>query len=146
MALASLLVLGEPRAFAFEHAMWHRASLGAMPNLSYYSIVPYLLDPQQNTGIWHLNHNQAHSDALGPTISPQPPVVGVPPAPSRLQEVWPITGINQALMGIPYPQNYLDNDLTKKGQLAWWIFTNHNEHFVTQASIPLQSPLTYPFG
>lgn len=68
MPTAVLLNHDDP-VFEFHHAMTHRQYFAVMRPLSQFSAVPYLLDPEFNTGNpaenWNMNHQQAHSDFNG---------------------------------------------------------------------------------
>ena len=131
MALPSLLHYTDDElgrnTFAFEHAMAHRNVLGAMSPLDAFSVVPYLLDPMQNTEIpatkWHQNHQQAHDD---------------------FNNALP-TYFGATTVGIRPAVNLIDYNLTDQRQLAWWTFSNQTEHFVAENSILPPLVLDYPF-
>ena len=52
--------------FNFEHMMQHRQYFPVLPDLSAFSILPYLLDPAVNQDMpawwWNKTHQQAHDD------------------------------------------------------------------------------------
>jgi hypothetical protein len=134
MALASLLVRSHPKpTWAFEHAMAHRWMLGAFPP-SNFSIVPYELDPENNHPAWHLNHGQAHTDALS-GIAPGATAGPGQPYPTPL-----------GLFGAPIPANHLvDGNLQNRERQIWWTFQNHHDHFIS-TTVLVGTQLTYPFG
>ena len=119
MSLASLMTMttADDQVFAFEHAMNHRTWFGAMAPLTRFSVLPYLLDPMQNTNIpagqWNLNHQQAHNDAL--TTLP--------------------SYYNAATYGLPIGHILVDTDLQNQDQLKWWEFQNLVEHQVATATV-----------
>lgn len=131
MARVTLLHLGDPAAFDFEHAMAHRNALGVMSPLTRWSVVPYLLDPRQNSDVpasmWHTNHQQAHDDAQ-----------------RALPDYYGATSYgNLAIAGI-----LADYDLSKPDQLRWWTFKNHMDHMIGGSTIlpPGTTPRwTFPF-
>lgn len=65
MPLAVLLNPDDP-IYNFEHTMRHREYFAVMHPLNGFSVLPYLLDPSQNTDqpaqSWNRNHQQAHND------------------------------------------------------------------------------------
>lgn len=128
MSVASLLVYKNSPTFAFEHAMAHRNMLGGMAPLDQFSVLPYLLDPMQKPNEpvtkWHLNHQQAHNDAMVTLLSPYYGLVE-------------LTGINSH-------QILIDTPLAEEGPQRWWTFNNQQEHLLAQASILLATELTYP--
>jgi len=175
MARASLLTTSDPW-FNFEHAMAHREALaviGFQPGftpqtgstaqpfpprspLSRYSVIPYFIEPEQNVdrraGKWHLNHQQAHNDALQnvpskyfwqytTTTVPQPP----PNPPLTFQTPQTV------VYGLRIGGNLIDTSFADEQQLRWWEFQNHMEHFVGSTSIapsPAPKPApqaTFPF-
>jgi hypothetical protein len=111
---------GQLATFDFEHAMAHRKLLAVMSPLTSYSVLPYMLDPSQDVGRsaskWHLNHQQAHNDAL----------TSVP-----AQYGAPVT----AQAGLFVGQNLVDTDFDNERQLTWWMFENWMEHHVANASV-----------
>ena len=121
MSLPALLHFGgdsHARAFfAFEHEMQHRALLAAVngiqPTLSF-GVAPYFIDPTQNDGKYHLNHQQAHLDAL----SNVPSYFGAP------------TAVGLAT------QNLIDTDLDNEERRNWWTFQNHMEHRLGRSVLP----------
>jgi hypothetical protein len=123
----------ERAAFSWEHAMAHRASYGAMPDLSQFSLLPYHLDPLRlDSSKYLLDHQQAHNDANThlPTF-PYSVWAGRPPVP---QEPTPTP------IGIPATNNLIDTT----GSMRWWTFANHMEHYLMQASLP-QTLGPFPF-
>jgi hypothetical protein len=162
--------LGQRSAYNFEHAMAHRAVLGVIgfqpgikppstivpppwpavkprPPLSQYSVVPYFIEPPQGqkvgAGKWHLNHQQAHNDALQnipsryfwqspvtpPPATPPPP----PPAPTKIT------------YGLRIGQNLVDTSFANERQRKWWIFQNWMEHYtMSQTVAPPPSPKPAP--
>ena len=121
MALQTLLHFSnEPRAaaaFAFEHWMQHKTLLaavhGATPEMTV-GVNPYWLDPTFNNGKFHLNHGQAHLDALQ----------NVPSYFGALKEV----GLAN--------QNLVDTDLDDEERRTWWTFQNHTEHRLGRSVLP----------
>lgn len=120
--------------FAFDHAMAHRNGLGVMAPLDRFSVVPYLLDPMSDISIpggsWHLDHQQAHNDALANL-------------PSQF---------GAATVGLHIGGILRDYDLDNTRQRLWWEFQNHQEHYVggntilPSVQIPPPAPQwTYPF-
>ena len=111
MSRVTLLNSNDP-SFAFEHAMAHRNAMGVMSPLDRFSVVPYLLDPEQNLAIpgsmWHLDHQQAHNDAL----THLPTEFGAP------------------TVGLFIGGILRDYDLDNQAQRTWWTFQNHMEHYV----------------
>ena len=125
MTIVSLLVLppaNDERArktFEFEHAMAHRAVLGAMTPLHQFSALPYFVDPMQNENWpgskWHRDHQQGHDDARGKLAS---------------------------------DQILRDANLNDEKQALWWTFVNHQEHHLQMGALSppsTQNPWTYPF-
>lgn len=148
MSLSYLLM--QPTAqtlpsWQFEHAMSHRLLMGAMseaPTITEFPItggpgrrfhvgggfqrfsaLPYLIDPQQNVGMWHLNHNQAHSD---------------------FQRALPgyFAFTTTGTLSPTFP-GFTSMDFADPGLLGWWTFVNHQEHLTAQTVLPLE--LNYPF-
>jgi hypothetical protein len=147
MSLVSILTmtqgLGAAETFAFEHAMAHRNYLGQMAPLTRFSVIPYLLDPMiDNPSIaasnWHLNHQQAHNDALTSI-----PSYYVNP---RTGEAWPE---GETEVGLFIGTDLRDTDLNNEGQRKWWLFLNHQEHYVANGvTLPASidpPPQTFPF-
>lgn len=104
--------------YAWNHAMDHRTLLGAMPAYdriptNVFSAVPYWIHPQRNDGMWHLNHNQAHLDA----ITTPPPTFGQ-----------------------PYPGLYLD-PIQNDGQQRWFTWANEREHLTAHSMYDLTQPM-----
>jgi hypothetical protein len=136
MSLASLLVLNdspnEQANFAFEHMMSHRQFLGAMAPLTRFSVLPYNLDPFHDNKMWLRRHQTAQTDAIStvPTWGLINPPEG-PPYPGTLT--------------VSAPENKLleVTDWSNARQRAWFVFANHQEHYVTTNSLP--PVLTYPF-
>jgi hypothetical protein len=133
MSSLDLLNFNDP-TFAFQHAMSHRNAMGVMSPLDRFSIIPYFIDPEQNVGtpgsMWHLDHQQAHNDAL-----------------QHLP-----TEFGAATVGLFIGQNLRDYDLDNEGQLKWWLFQNWAEHYVggntISPNVPLPPPAlqwTWPF-
>jgi hypothetical protein len=119
--------------FHFEHAMAHRVNLMVMSPLTRFSAVPYFYEPEQNLAPparlvpgtarpsnWHLNHQQAHNDALNevPTVYITTPQKGV------LSQV-----------------NVVDTNLDDIERTTWWTFVNHHNHYTTEGAIlPIPPP------
>ena len=141
MTLVSLLTVneGHKAAFGFEHAMAHRNYLGQMAPLDRFSVIPYLLDPMQDLSIpgssWHLDHQQAHNDAL----------VSIPSYYQGPDGAAPTTVQTGLFIG----QNLRDYNLDNLDQLRWWTFTNHVEHYIANGvTLPASQdppPQTFPF-
>lgn len=115
MSRANLLHMGDTPAqqavFAFEHAMAHRNAFGVMSPLNRFSVLPYFIDPMRKDAPaqkWNLNHQQAHNDAL----QHLPSEFGSP------------------TVGLFIGQNLIDTDLNDPRQRQWWIFQNHQEHYI----------------
>lgn len=106
-------------AFAFDHAMAHRNYLQVMAPLSGWSAIPYFIDPMPSSetavraSLWHLDHQVAHNDFN-----------------EALPSNW-----NQDTQGIPTTQILVDSDLGNSGSLAWWLFANHQEHYVANGIV-----------
>lgn len=132
MSRVSLLNSYDP-TFSFEHAVSHRTALGVMSPLYRFSVIPYFIDPMEVTeqpgGPWHLNHQQAHTDAAS-----QLPIA-----------------LDQRRRGVDLNANLLDYALENPDSRAWWTFVNHLEHYVgsgTVAVTPQPPPApqwTFPF-
>jgi hypothetical protein len=115
--------------------MAHRNALGVMSPLPRFSVVPYFIDPAQNIGTpgskWHLNHQQAHNDAL----ENLPSYFGA------------------STVGLPSGGILRDYNLDDPRQRAWWTFQNWQEHYVggdailpnVQPQPPAIGRWTYPF-
>jgi hypothetical protein len=107
-------------AFEFEHAMAHREVMIVMGPLTQWSVMPYFIDParyQAPPGTnWHRNHQQAHDD-----VTTYLPADGTALEP-----------------GIPSSQVVQEGDLTDPERRTWWTFINHQEHYVSNAAIPVQ--------
>jgi hypothetical protein len=128
MAGVTLLVKTDTTTFDFEHMMAHRLYFGAMSPLAHFSVLPYLLDPSFDTdhpaSKWHLNHQQAHDDAL----------VTLPARFGTTEDI-----------GIFVGQIVREDDLSNQDQLTWWTFQNHQEHFVANDTLLPTTQLEYPF-
>jgi hypothetical protein len=154
MPLAILLNPDDP-LFAFEHMMQHRNYFAAMPDLSHFSILPYLLDPSfeqiEPASAWNQSHQQAHDDfnAALPSnysngfttevITPPPPVPPDPQLPPYVQAT-PLSG---GTFGIPEAQILLEGPGESAENRSWWTFVNHQQHFIANDAIlplPTQSP------
>ena len=126
MSRVVLLNSNDP-TFGFEHAMAHRNGLGAMAPLSRFSVLPYMLDPMQHQEIpgsmWHLDHQQAHNDAL-----------------DSLPSYFGSDTAGLAIGGI-----LRDYNLDDASQRTWWTFQNHMEHYVGGDTITPNVELTLPF-
>lgn len=132
MSVASLLTRND-RWFVFEHAMAHRRALGIMAPLSRFTAVPYFIDPEQYVdqpaSFWHINHQQAHRNALAN---------------------FPIQ-YGSASIGLRIGTTLSDADLADEREARWWEFQNHVEHYVGNKTItpgpaPPPAPQTkYPF-
>lgn len=111
MSLASLLHVPDNApgraAFSFDHRMAHRTLAPAIPDLSSYSAVPYLLDPIFNDGKWHQLHQSAHQDF----IAALPSYFGA------------------TVTGLPTSQPLEDTNLANNRKRTWWTFVNHQEHY-----------------
>ena len=114
--------LGQRANFQFDHAMSHRTIWGHMAPLTGYSALPYFLDPLNNIPPWHREHQQAHDDFL----SALPAAYG-----------WEIFA-----MQAPQP-NLIDTNLDKPEQRTWWLFVNHQAHYVAETT--LSGTSTYQF-
>jgi hypothetical protein len=89
--------------------------------LTRFSAIPYLIDPQLNIGIWHLDHGQAHDDF---TLA--------------LPGGFGFTG------GIINPTiDFVDMNFDNPDQLTWWTFANHQQHLIAQSVLPQE--LVFPF-
>ena len=114
--------------------MAHRNGLGVMSPLDRFSAIPYLLDPMQDISTpgsgWHLDHQQAHNDAM---------------------DYLP-TEFGASTVGLRIGGILRDYDLDDERQRKWWEFQNHMEHYVGANSIspnvylpPPAIQWTYPF-
>jgi len=126
-------------AWEFDHAQAHRELLGAMATLvpditgdeffrgtgglSGFSAIPYFVDPQRNTGAWHLDHGQAHKDFQ----------VTLP----RYFGSTTVGFIN------PTSTDFVDMDFEQQEMLAWWTFANYQQHLIAAGVLP--QTLTFPF-
>lgn len=130
MALCSLLRLGtsntEKATFGFEHAMAHRQLWAAMSPLSRFSVLPYLIDPQQVGGKYLLNHQQAHWD-MAQTL---PSYFGATAAGGLALTTNP-----------PLQDTPIDN----QERMRWWLFANHTDHLDAMSVLPLVEEWVYPF-
>jgi hypothetical protein len=155
--------------FSFVHAMEHRSVLGVIgfqpgftpqtgstakaipprPPLSQYSVIPYFVDPIAGgipAGKYHLNHQQAHNDALRnvpnryfwqytTTSVPQPP----PNPPLTFQTPQMVE------YGLRVGANLIDFNLNNKRQRTWWTFQNHMEHYaMASTTVPAPAPKPAP--
>lgn len=128
-------------SWQFEHAMAHRELMGAMSQVptvtpfpphgrhvvgggfQRFSALPYLVDPQFNVGMWHLDHNQAHAD---------------------FQHALPgYFGFSTSTTLSPTFPGFTSMDFTDPGLIGWWTFVNHQQHLTASTVLPLV--LNYPF-
>lgn len=131
MSLATLLVMStkpdpnQDPTFSFEHAQAHRTLLGSMSPLTRYSALPYLLSPNaNNSGMWHRDHQQAHSDFTD-TLPGYFGGFGF--------NLWgPIGGTGGTVSQQGPAYNIEDYDLTSEPALNWWTFQNHYAHLNAQ--------------
>ena len=126
MTVNLLRIPGDPggRAqFAHDHMMGHRQFFGGMSPLDAFSALPYILDPTYNSGAWHRNHQQGHSDFI-----------------EALPEYF---GAAAGVTGLPTGQPLEDTNLANEEQRTWWQFQNHQEHYTAMAAMELQ--LVFPF-
>lgn len=143
MSLATLLVApGADRrsqeTFSFDHAFAHRVTFGAMATeqygLSRFSVLPYKLDPNYLVqGGWKLDHGQAHHDF----VATLPGAI-----------IWwfgLVIQLPTQYLSINSGQNYIDPDLTRREQMQWWTFANHQDHLIAQSVVPSQAQLIFPF-
>lgn len=127
MSRASLMTRKD-RTFAFEHAMSHRNALGVIWPLPRFSVIPYFIEPEvkergkKPSSSWHLDHQQAHNDALANF-------------PSQY-------GSTQ--VGLHIGVDLRDYDLDRERTRKWWEFQNHMEHYVASNSILPTTPAPYP--
>jgi hypothetical protein len=134
VSVVTLLTKTDNVTFAFEHMMAHRNYFIAMAPLSAFSVLPYMLDPEQNTDqsgtSWHLNHQQSHNDAL-----------------PKMPGLYGRFGTHDPV-GLFIGQNLRDTDLSDQDQLTWWTFANHMEHYIANdALLPTYEnmPFQFPF-
>ena len=135
MSIATLLHMNNAptskATFSFEHMMAHRNYFGIMSPLDRFSVLPYLLDPMGKVSPadnWHLNHQQAHNDALT-TI------------PTFFYGRGGLTPEEQVQAGLAIGQNIRDPDLNVYEAHSWWTFKNHMEHYVANGSVlPIAGP------
>lgn len=140
MSIATLMAPPTPEnlpSWQFDHAMAHREMTGGMSAtidlignirlgaLSHFSALPYFLDPQVNTGVWHLDHGQAHQDA----VVTLPPFFGHHRTPETLTTIAPT-------------QDFVDMDFDDQALLTWWTHANQQEHMAAQNVL---TQLVYPF-
>lgn len=127
-------------SWQFEHAMAHRELTGAMSQpptltdfpgglfalgggLTHFSALPYLIDPQLDVGMWHLDHAQAHAD---------------------FQHTLPAYfGFDIAEVINPTDPGFTSMQFADRGLLTWWTFSNHQQHLVAQTVLP--ETLNLPF-
>lgn len=122
MSLPGLLTFSQdPHAaafFAFDHMMSHRtltaAIVGATPTMTF-GVDPYFIDPTFNNGKYHLNHWQAHIDAL----TNVPSYFGA-----------------ETATGVFTNQNIRDTDLDNENERIWWTWQNHMEHRLATSVLP----------
>jgi hypothetical protein len=48
-------------------------------------------------------------------------------------------------MGLNIGTILSDSDLTQSGQLAWWTFQNHLEHYIANGVVLEPTPTVFPF-
>jgi hypothetical protein len=105
--------------------MSHQYLLDSMPPIDRFSVVPYLVDPQQDRiGGWLLDHGTAHADFI-----------------TYLPVMWGWWYIGDQTYGISSQQNLVDVDMQQTGQATWWTFANHVEHFQATNLLPLEIQL-----
>ena len=105
-------------AFAHEHRMQHRtlnSALGEITPSLTFGVEPYFLDPIFNDGKFHMNHWQAHIDAL-----------------TNLPGYFGATTVT----GVFLNQNLIDTNLDNAEQRTWWTFQNHMEHRLARSVLP----------
>jgi hypothetical protein len=122
MAAPSLLDMRDS-GFAFEHVMAHRLYLGVMSPLTRFSVIPYFIDPmtaKRPADGWHLNHQQAHNDALNNL---------------------PAQYLGDIAAGVG--SDLADTNLDNPASRSWWTFFNRIEHYVGSNTI-LPQPVTPP--
>ncbi|HEX3523942.1 MAG TPA: hypothetical protein VHT52_17880 [Stellaceae bacterium] len=153
MAIVSLLVMpyeerygaesrtampeAKRQVFAFEHMMAHRQLMGGIASsttgLSGFSVLPYMLDPEQQTAqqasLWHLNHGQAHQDAT----QNLPGWFG-----------WWALATPRPATQVGSFKDFADKNLASKASTGWWTFINHQEHYIKNQVLPATFP-AYPF-
>lgn len=112
MSLASLLTMKD-RAFAWEHEMSHRTLLSTMPPVDRFSVPPYFVEPQMNTGGWLMDHAQAHDDFR-----------------VSLPVLWGWWYLGNQEFGIASGNNLMDANLNSSDQVPFWTFVNHMDHYV----------------
>jgi hypothetical protein len=120
--------------YAFEHAMAHRTLYAAMSPLSRFSVLPYLIDPQQEGGKYLQNHQQAHWDAIT-TIPTFPPEIGVITNPDGSLTI-PSGGIGLSSNPILFAP-----ELDK----LWNVFANHTAHYNAMTTLPVAENQIFPF-
>jgi len=132
----------EKATFSFEHAMAHRQLWAAMSPLSRFSVLPYLIDPQQIGGKYLLNHQQAHWDMSQtlPTFAPGLGLITVTEPDGTQQTVVPLGGL--ALSSNPPLQ---DTPLDNPDRTKWWLFANHTDHLDAMSTLPLAEEWVFPF-
>jgi hypothetical protein len=118
------------QVFAFEHMMQHRQLMGGMNSATYglseFSVLPYMLDPEQHTStqasLWHLNHGQAHQDAT----QNLPGWFGwwELPTPRPSSQVGSF-------------KDFADKNMATKQATAWLTFVNHQEHYIKNQVLPV---------
>jgi hypothetical protein len=115
-------------AWGWDHAMAHRLLLGSMAPLTRYSVIPYWIDPTQDTGPWAQDHDQAHDDFR-----------------VDLPVMWGWWYIGEQEYGIESAHQFLDTVPDNYGALAFWTFVNQQDHFIANEVTNLTIDLTFPF-
>jgi hypothetical protein len=97
-------------------------SFFASGGLSGFSAVPYMIDPQQNLGPWHLDHNQAHQDFQ-----------------------FTLPGFfGSTVHGRLATQDYVDMNFQNQSLMQWWVFANEQQHRIGLSVLPRQL-VTFPW-
>jgi hypothetical protein len=128
MGTAQLLAIGDPKVFQFDHAMDSRNWIGVWETERVgYSAIPYLIgnfyaDPLHDTPQWRLWHQQSHWDTVYRPSKPMGP------------------------FSTPVGQPLWMSGPSEPKQRDWWIFANHQEHYlVAQNQAQNTWDLYFPF-
>jgi hypothetical protein len=175
MSVATLLNIGDPKVFSFEHAMDHRQWIGLMgPTLIDYTQTPAVpVGPAAVRpggivagspsyvgaipGVSFIGVTVRHTGSAIPYfIDPQfnitrnknDPMGRLNHQQSHRDAIFYPSVL--APFGVPYPQILSDLRMNKRQDRKWWTFVNHNSHYTINMETALgqaqgQYPYYYPF-